>query len=55
VLDAAILAGETVHCHPRTNDRTIELRTHDLVRYLEATGHTPALVDFDAAEPFAPR
>lgn len=55
VLDAAILASETVHCHPRTNDRTVELRTHDLVRYLEATGHTPTLVDLDAAEPMAPR
>lgn len=49
VLDAAILSAPLVHCHPLTNDRTIAVAPTDLVRVLEAHGHGPAIVDFDAA------
>jgi len=48
VLDAAILAQPTVFVHPLTNDRTIALDTQGLLRFLEATGHPPTVLDFDA-------
>lgn len=48
VLDAAILADDLVHCHPLTNDRTLAIAPRDLVRFLEATGHAPTLLDLDA-------
>ena len=48
VLDAAILRSETVHVHPLTNDRTITLSTKDLLRFLEASGHQPTVLDFEA-------
>lgn len=48
VLDAAILRSGTVHVHPLTNDRTITLSTKDLLRFLEATGHPPLVLDLDA-------
>ena len=50
VLDAAVLAHARVHVHPLTNDRTLALSTADLVRFLEATGHAPAVVDLDRAD-----
>jgi len=48
VLDAAILQSATVHVHPLTNDRTIALSKKDLLRFLEATGHPPIVLDFEA-------
>jgi len=48
VLDAAIPAAEAVHCHPLRCDRTTTLRGADLVRFARATGHEPALVDFES-------
>jgi Ala-tRNA(Pro) deacylase len=46
VLDRALVSEPTVHCHPLTNDRTTSLSGADLVRFLEATGHPPTLLDF---------
>lgn len=48
VLDAAILAADTVHCHPLTNDRTVAIAPGDLVRFLEDCGHAPSVIDLDA-------
>lgn len=48
VLDAAVLRADLVQCHPLTNDRTTAIRGADLVRFLEATGHPPQVVDLDA-------
>ncbi len=45
VLDASIAASRAVHCHPLTNDRTTTVSGPDLVRFLEATGHAPTLID----------
>ncbi|HVK69205.1 MAG TPA: prolyl-tRNA synthetase associated domain-containing protein [Polyangium sp.] len=52
VLDAKVLARDPVHCHPLTNDHTTAIRGTDLVRFLRATGHEPAVLDLDA--PAAP-
>jgi Ala-tRNA(Pro) deacylase len=49
VLDAAILKEPIVHCHPLRNDRTTTLHTSDLVRFLQATGHDPEILDLDAS------
>ncbi|MEJ7728588.1 MAG: YbaK/EbsC family protein [Polyangiaceae bacterium] len=48
VLDAAILRSDTVHVHPLTNDRTLTLSTKDLLRFLEAAGHPPTVLDLEA-------
>lgn len=49
VLDRAILDMPLVNCHPLVNDRTTALAPSDLVRFLEATGHPPALIDLDGS------
>lgn len=50
VLDAGVVAGELVCCHPLTNDRTLTLKTEDLVRFLEHTGHAPRIVNLTLAQ-----
>lgn len=47
VLDAAVLAEETVHVHPLTNDRTIAITSRDLTRFLASVGHPPTTIRFD--------
>jgi Ala-tRNA(Pro) deacylase len=49
VIDAAILSKGPVNCHPLTNDMTTALAPADLMRFVEACGHRPDIVDFDAA------
>lgn len=46
VLDAGLLLHDMVNCHPLTNTATTSIRRDDLVRFFEATGHEPAIVDF---------
>lgn len=48
VLDRALTEGH-VWCHPLTNDRTLRLAGADLVRFLEAAGHAPELLDLAGA------
>ena len=45
VIDTAVLAQAPVHCHPLTNDMTTAIAPDDLVRFLEAEGHPPRLLD----------
>lgn len=51
LFDRAMLARAPLNYHPLANDRTTAIEPADLVRFLEATGHRPEIVDFDAAEP----
>jgi Ala-tRNA(Pro) deacylase len=44
VLDQAILAADELNCHPLRNTASTVLRSADLVRFLEATGHPPLVV-----------
>ncbi|HET6467866.1 MAG TPA: prolyl-tRNA synthetase associated domain-containing protein [Geminicoccaceae bacterium] len=44
VLDQGILAAEELNCHPLRNTASTVLRSADLVRFLEATGHPPLVV-----------
>ena len=43
VLDAALMEHDTINCHPLVNTMTTNLRREDLVKFLEATGHSPRI------------
>jgi Ala-tRNA(Pro) deacylase len=43
VLDARLMAHERVNFHPLVNTRTTGLASADLVKFLRATGHEPAI------------
>lgn len=44
VLDAAMLAHETLNYHPLTNTATTSIATADLLRFIRACGHEPRIV-----------
>lgn len=46
VLDSALSDGQPVNAHPLVNDRTTTIGGRDLLRFLEAEGHAPRLLDF---------
>lgn len=50
VLDAGLLEQDPVNVHPLTNDRTMALDSADLIRFAEAVGHPPQIVDLSQAE-----
>jgi Ala-tRNA(Pro) deacylase len=50
VLDAALMAHETINAHPLVNTMTTSISRHELVRFLEATGHPPRIAPV-AVEP----
>ena len=43
VLDAALMEHDTINCHPLVNTMTTSLKRDDLVKFLEATGHSPRI------------
>ncbi|MEQ9606655.1 MAG: prolyl-tRNA synthetase associated domain-containing protein [Kiloniellaceae bacterium] len=45
VLDSGVLKQAPVNCHPLVNTMTTALAPGDLVRFLEAEGHTPQMLD----------
>jgi Ala-tRNA(Pro) deacylase len=51
VLDKAVLDDDPVNAHPLRNDMTTALAPADLLRFLEAEGHAPAILDFDRVPP----
>jgi Ala-tRNA(Pro) deacylase len=46
VLDREVLAHPLVNCHPLVNSMTTAVKPKDLLRFLEAEGHSPRLLDF---------
>ncbi len=44
VLDAGMLALEPLNFHPLRNDRTTAIAPQDLLKFVRATGHDPAIV-----------
>ena len=44
VLDQAMMAHEVLNYHPLTNTMTTSIARDDLVRFLKATGHPPAIL-----------
>jgi Ala-tRNA(Pro) deacylase len=43
VVDQALIDFAEVNCHPLENSATTTLATGDLLRFIEATGHQPAI------------
>lgn len=54
VLDTAMMAHERLNFHPLVNTRTTNIASRDLVRFLEATGHPPAIVAVSGLAAAAP-
>jgi Ala-tRNA(Pro) deacylase len=50
VLQRAMLAHDPLNYHPLENTRTTAIAPGDLVRFLEATGHPPRIVDIPERE-----
>jgi len=46
VLDRAVLQRDPVNLHPLDNAKTTAIAAADLLRFLEAEGHPPQLLDF---------
>lgn len=44
VVDARLMAFETVNCHPLENAATTNIARDDLFRFLSATGHAPRVL-----------
>src|SRR6185437_2095294 len=45
VLQQAMLAADPLNYHPLRNDRTTAISPGDLLRFLDACGHAPRIVD----------
>lgn len=43
ILDADLMAHDTINCHPLTNTMTTTIGRDDLVRFLESTDHVPRI------------
>ena len=43
VIDAGLMGHATINCHPLVNTMTTSIGRDDLVKFLEATGHTPRI------------
>jgi Ala-tRNA(Pro) deacylase len=41
IMDSALLAHETINCHPLENTATTNIARDDLLRFIRATGHEP--------------
>ncbi len=44
VIDEALMADDIINCHPLSNEATTSIATQDLLRFMEATGHTPLVL-----------
>jgi len=53
VLDAGLMARETVNCHPLVNTATTSIGATDLLIFVKATGHVPLIVALDEPAPAA--
>lgn len=48
VLDRDLLARDPIHAHPLVNFKSTAIAPRDLVKFLEAAGHPPQMLDFAA-------
>ncbi|RLQ89623.1 prolyl-tRNA synthetase associated domain-containing protein [Notoacmeibacter ruber] len=51
IIDASLMAGEVVHCHPLTNEATTTLKPDDLLSFMKSAGHDPLILNIDASDP----
>lgn len=47
VIDDALLAAQTINCHPLTNQRTTSLTPDHIAAFLASTGHAPLHVSLE--------
>ncbi|MDO9416607.1 prolyl-tRNA synthetase associated domain-containing protein [Pararhizobium sp.] len=47
-LDEDLMRNEIVNAHPLSNDATTSIASSDLIRFIEATGHTPTVLKVTA-------
>src|SRR5690606_30170737 len=45
LLDKALMAHETINCHPLENTATTNIARDDLLRFIRACGHEPRIVE----------
>jgi Ala-tRNA(Pro) deacylase len=48
VIDAALMEHGTINAHPLTNDATTSIGADDLMAFVRATGHEPAILKVSA-------
>ena len=53
VLDAALMAHETINAHPLVNTMTTSIARDDLVKFLRATGHEARILSVSGTVPAA--
>jgi Ala-tRNA(Pro) deacylase len=46
-LDSALLEASRINLHPLTNAMTTTIEPADLLRFLDAVGHSPTLIEFE--------
>lgn len=44
IFDAALLAHNTINCHPLENIATTNIARDDLLRFIRSTGHEPKII-----------
>jgi len=48
VLDESLMMHDIINAHPLTNEATTSIGRQDLLKFLEATGHAPAILKLSA-------
>jgi Ala-tRNA(Pro) deacylase len=48
VLDSALMENATINAHPLSNEATTSIGAVDLLKFVEATGHHPAILKVSA-------
>lgn len=54
VIDAALLAHDTVNCHPLSNTATTNIARDDLLRFIRSCGHAPRILYVSGCEGVPP-
>ena len=54
VLDAALMAHETINFHPLVNTMTTSIKRDDLIKFLRSTGHEPRVERVSGSSPDTP-
>ncbi len=50
VVDRRLMEYDVVNCHPLVNTATTSLRRDDLIRFMEACGHAPQVLELSGSE-----
>lgn len=50
VIDEALMADDSVNCHPLENTATTNIACEDLLRFIRSTGHEPSVMALTAVD-----